>query len=98
MNSTEDQHALIGHCTDEFTLFYYLKNHLLGSFINSNYRTDMAVNVKEVVLEWPYTHPYHSDARVSSSQMYATLRESKPGMECITTYDNVFFETLTEEH
>ncbi len=51
LNDTEDNHCLIGHCTHELPLFYYLYHHLLGSFINSNYNTDLEVNVKEVVLE-----------------------------------------------
>jgi hypothetical protein len=100
---TEDTHVLIGHCTEELPLYYYLVNHFMGSLINANKNTGLAVNVKEVVLEVNFTHPYHHHARVSKLLLYTALppaqeRELPVDTELLSSYDESYWRETSESH
>eukprot|EP00961_Rhodomonas_salina_P191735 2587371-Rhodomonas_salina.1 len=84
---TDDSHVLIGHCSSELPLAYYLMHHLLGSIINANDNTGLPPNVKEVVLEQWFEHPYSNTARVSKKLLYVSAQFLPADTELLSSYD-----------
>ena len=97
---TDDCHVLIGHCTAELPLYYFLLHHFLGSFINANKGTGLKPNVREVHQERPFTHPYDKDlGRVSKHLLVVAAVALPANTELLGTYDEAFWrETEESDH
>ena len=97
---TDDCHVLIGHCTAELPLYYFLLHHFLGSFINANKGTGLKPNVREVHQELPFTHPYDKDLGRVSKHLLVVANVALPAnTELLGTYDEAFWrETEESDH
>lgn len=93
MASSEDTHVLIGHCTEDMQLFYFLVNHFMGSFINTNKNTGLKPNVKEVVLDQHFIHPppNKDHAHVSKMLLYLTAIFVCADTELLSSYDEGYW-------
>lgn len=94
---TDDCHVLIGHCTAELPLYYFLLHHFLGSFINANKGTGLKPNVREVHQERQFTHQYDKDLGRVSKHLLVVANVALPAnTELLGTYDAAFWRKTEE--